>query len=79
MRTKRFSDALDRYRALSVLLPSRWEPWFGRARANLALGRLDDAEKAIKTALGLAPDEPRLLGIARQLAQRRRQRESGGE
>ena len=79
IRAKRFSDALEHFSALSDLMPSRWEPWFGRARANFGLRQYGDAERAIEAALDLAPDEPRLLDIARQLAERRIQKESEGE
>lgn len=67
-RLGRLSEALKQYRRLAKLLPTRWEPHFGAARALHAMGRLDEALEAANQGLALAPQEPRLLAMARQIA-----------
>ena len=42
-------------------------------RANLNLGRLDEAEAALHAGLRLAPNQGRLLALARQLSDIRNQ------
>ena len=66
-RLGRVPEALEHYRALAKLVPTRWEPHFGAARALYGMGRLDEALAAANQGLALAPQEPRLLSMARRI------------
>ncbi len=66
-RLGRLPEALEHYRALAKLLPTSWEPHFGTARTLYGMGRLDEALAAANQGLVLAPREPRLLAMARQI------------
>ncbi len=66
-RLGRLPEALEHYRALAKLLPTRWEPHLGAARVLYGMGRLDEALAATNQGLVLAPREPRLLAMARQI------------
>ena len=66
-RLGRLPEALGHYRALAKLLPTRWEPHFGAARALYGMGWLDEALAATNQGLALAPRESSLLAMARQI------------
>ena len=66
-RLGRLPEALAHYRALAKLMPTRWEPHFGAARTLQGMGRSDEALVAANQGLVLAPREPRLLAMARQI------------
>jgi Flp pilus assembly protein TadD len=69
MRAAHYAEALEHFKGLSALIPNRWEPLSGQARAYMGLHRYQDAGRAIDLALKLAPGERSLLELARQVEQ----------
>lgn len=68
VRLHQYDDAIAHYQALVKMLPTRWEPHLGVGKVLFLQGRLDEAKKEVETGLKLAPNEPRLQALARQLS-----------
>ncbi len=60
-------DALRLYKRVRWMAPKLVEPWVGIARAERALGHLDAAKKAALRARRLAPSDPNVMRLVREL------------
>ena len=69
VRLRLYPEALVYYQRLAEADPERWEWQLGLAKVNLLLGQFDEAEAAVRLGLQMAPNEPRLLALAQQLAE----------
>lgn len=78
VRLKFYPDALAYYRKLAEADPARWEWQLGVAKVNLLMGQFDEAEAALQVGLKMAPDDPRLLSLARTLTELRNREYSEG-
>ena len=67
VRLDRLPEALAYYQTLARLLPNRWEPYLGIAKTYYGLDMLEESASAVTEGLGLAPNEPRLMAMARHL------------
>lgn len=67
-RLGRLDEAILHFQTLARLLPNRWEPHLGIARAYFQKGQLDEAHGAVRVGLGIAPNEPSLKALAESIA-----------
>jgi len=78
VRMRLLPEALTYYQKLADVEPERPEWQLGLAKVSLFMGQFDEAEAALQVGLQMAPDDPRLLSLARTLAEVRSQGYSEG-
>lgn len=78
VRLRLFPEALAYYQKLAEVEPERPEWQLGLAKVSLFMGQFEEAKVALQAGLEIAPDDPRLLSLARTLAEFQNQGYSEG-